>query len=227
MKIPYAKYVALPSWDGQQWQVRVEDYDYQHRGDTAAGRLDQVGPNASVLLAAQFGCEPSQVTVSVEPELPKEIDHALQVAEGHVAEAARQVEAVVMALRRGNMCGHDVALLLAERVLRAAPERPLLIPNSEIGSYGLSRRPDVVAVEWPDQQVVLTCCRRCVESNPRAWENHPDGTSAAVYEPRRRCDMCGRDVAVPVPPIEEAGRRSPSRPPASPRDDDVNPGGEP
>ncbi|MGH9209201.1 MAG: hypothetical protein ACRD2C_00800 [Acidimicrobiales bacterium] len=195
MKVHNAKYVALPSWDGQQWLVRVEDYDYVHRGDTTAGRLEQVGPNASLLLAAHFGCDPSHVRVSVEPQLPKEIEHALQVAEGHVADAARHVDAVVAALRQADMSGHDIAALLTERALQAAPQRPLLIPNSEIATYGLDRRPDVIAVEWPDVEVGLTCCRACVEANHRPWESWPDGTSAAVYDARVRCDICGRDVA--------------------------------
>ncbi|MGH9211708.1 MAG: hypothetical protein ACRD2C_13640 [Acidimicrobiales bacterium] len=147
------------------------------------------------MLGAQFGCDPDLLEVSVEPELPKEVEHALQIAEGHVAEAARHIQTVVTALRRANVCGHDIAAVVGERALRAAPQRPLLVPNSEIAAYGLSRRPDLVAVEWPDRQIVFTCCRICVESNPRAWQNHPDGTSAALYETCRRCDLCGRDLA--------------------------------
>jgi hypothetical protein len=195
VKIAHAKYVALPSWDGQKWQVRVEDYDYRHRGDTTAGRLDQVAPNARLLLGAQFGCHPDLLEVSVEPALPEEIENALQVAEGYVAEAARHVDAVVAAMGQANVCGHDVAAVLDERSLHAAPQRPLLIPNSELAAYGLSRRRDVIAVEWPDDRVVLTCCRACVEIDPGPWERQPDGTSAAVYASDRRCDVCGRDVA--------------------------------
>jgi hypothetical protein len=202
VKIPYAEYVALPSWDGQQWQVRIEDYDYVHRGDTTAGRLEQAGPNASLLLAAHFGGAPSHVTVSVEPQLPKEIEHALQIAEGYVAEAVRHLEAAVTALRQAEMSGHDIAALLAVRTLRAATQRPLLIPNTEIATYGLSRRPDVLAVEWPDREVVFTCCRSCVETNRLPWQSWPDGTSAAVYDARGRCDLCGQDVdeAMQEPP---------------------------
>lgn len=206
MRIPGATYVARPSWDGQQWQVRVEDYDDVHRGDTTAGRLDQVGPKAAALLAAQFGCLPSHLRVSVEPELPKPIAYALQVAEDSVAAAARQVEDVATALRQGNVPGHDVAAILAERALYAAPRRPLLIPNAEIAAYGLSHRPEVVAIEWPERETVFTCCRTCVEWRSGPWQNQREGTSALVYDARGRCDLCGQDLAAPEAPTDEDER---------------------
>lgn len=195
MKIPFAEYVAIPWWDGQQWLVRVEDYNEVHRGDTVAERLAQVGPNASVVVGALFGCDPSIVQVSVEPRLPKEIEYPLQVAEGHVADAARDVEAVVVALRQANMAGHDIAAVLSERALQAGPRRPLLVPNSEIATYGLGQRPAVLAVEWADADVVLTCCRACVETDVRPWQERPNAASAAVYNGPGRCDICGHDVA--------------------------------
>lgn len=197
MKPPGAKFVALASWDGQQWQVRVEDYDDVHRGDTTAGRLDEVPQSVRVFLIDQLMVYLPDLPVWVEPQLPKPIQYALQVAEDYVAEAARQVEDIATALRQANVPGHDIAAILAERALYAAPRRPLLIPNSEIAAYRLDRRPEVVAVEWPERGTVLVCCRACVENNPRAWGSQPDGTSAAVYEARGNCDLCGRPIAAP------------------------------
>jgi hypothetical protein len=194
LKVPYAKYVALPSWDGQQWAIRVEDYDYIHRGDTTARRLDQVAYATSVLLAFQFGCHPSHMRVSVEPCLATEIDDALDRAAAHSGHPASEIKAVAAALRQANMCRHDIALLLAERGVQQAPSRPLLIGNTEIAGEGLHHWPDVTAVELPDGDVEVTRCRICVERDVRWWREHPDATSAAIYDEPVSCDICGRDV---------------------------------
>jgi hypothetical protein len=197
VKAPDARFFALASWDGQQWEVRVEDHDDVHRGDTTAGYLDEVPDSVRVVLIDQLGGYVPDLPVWVEPQLPKPIQYALQIAEDHVADAARQVEDVATALRQANVPGHDIAAILAERALYAAPQRPLLIPNCEIAAYRLGRRPDVAAVEWPERGTMLICCRACVENNPRAWGSQPDGTSAAVYEARGLCDLCGRPIAPP------------------------------
>lgn len=199
MKVPYAKYVAIPTWDGQQWQVRIEDYDYEYRGDTTAVRLAQVGPKASDLLGASFGIYPHPIEVSVEPHLPEQVEAALQDAKARGPHATRQVDAIVAGLRQTNMSGHDIAALLAERALTAAPSQPLLIPNSEIATYGLSRYPGVMAVEWLDGDTVLTCCRTCVEGDVRAWQSRPDSSSATVYTGPGPCDLCRRDITQPPP----------------------------
>ncbi|MGH9213049.1 MAG: hypothetical protein ACRD2C_20615 [Acidimicrobiales bacterium] len=194
MKKAGAAYIAVPSWDGQQWQVRVQDWNDQHRGDTSAPRLDQVAPNAALLLGARFGCDPDLLAVSVEPELPKEIEHAFEVAEAYFAQGANDVEAAITALRQIDVCGHDIAAIVGERDLSGGPRRPLLIPNSEIATHGLADRPNVVAVQWLDRHVVLTCCRACVDNKARPWQINPQGTSAAVYEPGGRCDLCDTNL---------------------------------
>lgn len=196
MKVPYAKYIAIPTWDGEQWQVRIEDYDYEHRGDTIAVRLMRVAPRASALLSATFGVYPHPIKVSVEPHLPEQVEAALQDAEGQGPNATRHLDAIVAGLRQTNMSGDDIAAILAERALTAAPSQPLVIANSEIATHGLSHHPGVLAVESVDGDTVLTCCRICAEGNPHRWvSRQPDGTSAAVYEPCGRCDLCGRDIA--------------------------------
>jgi hypothetical protein len=116
-----AKYWAITQWDGHQWLVRVEDYDEVHRGDTTARRLDQVAPNASAVLGAQFGCDSSLVEVAVEARLPDQLEDALQAAERYVAHAAIEVESFVAALRQTGLPGHDIATLLAVRSLHALP----------------------------------------------------------------------------------------------------------
>lgn len=194
MKIPNAKYVAIPSWDGQQWRIRIEDYDGVHRGETTAVRLEQVARAASRWLNASFGIYQYPFEVSVEPRLPEQVDGALEVADAHVAKATREVEAVVTGLRQAHMSGQDIAALLAERALTAAPRQPLLISNSEIASYGLGLHPEVLAVEWVDGDTVLTCCRACVEGRIRAWQDPPHRFSAAIYDGPDQCDFCGADI---------------------------------
>lgn len=207
MRPPGAKYVAFPTWDGQQWQVRVEDDDDEYRGDTSGGRLDEVPDSVRVFLAGQLGVYIPDMPVWVEPQLPDQVEHALQHAEGLVRHAAKEVDTVVAALLQAGMFGHDIAALLAERSLQDLPQRPLLIPNSEIAAHGLAHRPDVIAVQWPDTDVVLTCCRTCIETNRRPWQNEPDGTSAAIYEERTvRCDICGHSG-------EATAREMDARPP--------------
>lgn len=34
------KYWAIATWNGKQWDVRIEDYDQRHRGDTVADNLE-------------------------------------------------------------------------------------------------------------------------------------------------------------------------------------------
>jgi hypothetical protein len=88
----------------------------------------------------------------------------------------------VTALRHAGMSGHDIAALLAERALQATPQRPLLIPNEEIATYGLNRRPDVLAGEWTEGNDVFTCCRACIEQKPQPYQAQIDGASAAIYD---------------------------------------------
>ena len=111
------KYAALAAWNGQWWDFRVMDYDDRPRLDATAERLEDVATKAAAALAAQFGCQPEQLTVSVEVVLPDEIAPFLDTAERHVALASTSLGPVVDVLRARRMRGHDIAALLAMRAL--------------------------------------------------------------------------------------------------------------
>lgn len=118
------KYWAIATWDGRRWQVRIEDHDELHRADSIAERLAEVGPNASAVLAAMFGCHPDHMPVSVEARLPATVLASLRAAEGLVAQATPHVESAVIGLRHANVPDSDITAILAARPLTAKAGQP-------------------------------------------------------------------------------------------------------
>jgi hypothetical protein len=118
------KYWAIATWDGGCWQVRIEDHNEIHRADTTAPTLAKVGPIASMVLAALFGCHPDHVPVSVEIHLPTTIIASLSTAEGLVAQARPQVESAMIGLQHAKVAGPDIAAILAARSLTAGSGKP-------------------------------------------------------------------------------------------------------
>jgi hypothetical protein len=211
-------YRAITRWNGHEWWTGVEDPDGHHVAESTAAHLAQVADNARQRLEQaerhvyqqlgkhRFG-DPADAELHVDVHLPGPIESDLHAAESHVADATKETDAVVAALRHANMSGHDIAALLTQRSLQHLPQRPLLIPNREIASHGLTNRHDVIAVEWTDGNDTLTCCRTCVEKNRRPWRKRRDATSAAVYDSRVLCDVCGQKIAAREsvdPPSDEA-----------------------
>jgi trans-aconitate methyltransferase len=113
------KYWAIATWNGQQWDVRIEDYDERHRGDTQADNLELVTKNASAILAFEFGCHPDHLTLGREIRLPAPVAEALDAAEGFIASAAACLCGANTALRQAGVPEADIATLLAERKLDA------------------------------------------------------------------------------------------------------------
>lgn len=202
------KYWAIAHWDSteRQWWVRIEDWDDHHRGDTTAPTLGQVAVNASMVLATLIGF---LVPVTVEAHLPDEIAGTVQGIERLIADAARQLDTVVGALRQAGMSGHDIAAFFAARPLSVTACQALLVPNTEIAARGLRGRPEVIAIEWTnDEDELCTYCRVCVDENREAWRGCVDGLSAAIYRGPVTCDCCQQTVAAPEPrpprPIPES-----------------------
>lgn len=117
------KYWALATWDGQCWQIRIEDYDEIHRADTTAQTLAEVGPIASTVLAVMFGCHPDHVEMSVEARLPDTVTTSLRAAEGLVAQATPHVQSAVIGLRHAHVPDRDIATILAARPLTAEAQQ--------------------------------------------------------------------------------------------------------
>jgi hypothetical protein len=113
------KYWALATWDGQQWQVRIDDHNEMHRADTTASTLAEVGPIASMVLAALFGCHPDHIAVSVEARLPDTVTTSLRAAEGLVAQATPHVQSGITGLRHQRVRDSDITTILAARPLTA------------------------------------------------------------------------------------------------------------
>jgi hypothetical protein len=113
------KYWALATWDGERWQVSIDDHSDMHRADTTAPTLAEVGTIASRVLAAMFGCHPDHIAVSVEARLPETVTASLRAAEGLVAQAAPHVQSAVIGLRHERLPDSDIAVILAARPLTA------------------------------------------------------------------------------------------------------------
>ena len=118
-----AKYWGVATWNGQQWDVRIEDYDQGHRGDTTADNLELVTKNASAILAFDFGCHPDHLAIGREIRLPVPIDDCLNAAEGFVASAADCLQGALSALQQAGLTKADIATVLAERKLDATTAR--------------------------------------------------------------------------------------------------------
>lgn len=117
------RYWAIATWNGEQWDVRIEDYDERHRGDTQADNLELVTKNASAILAFDFGCHPDHLAFGREIRLPAPIDDCLNAAEGFVASAADSLQGALSALRQSGVPEADIATLLAARKLDATTAR--------------------------------------------------------------------------------------------------------
>ena len=178
LRVPYAKYVALPTWNGQHWDVRIEDYDERHRSDTTACRLGQVRFTTRTTLGVLYGYPPSLDMVWVEPILPPEAETALAHAGSQPTPEPAKVATAAAALRDMGLCRHDIALVLSDRGLPDPLPSPVEA-GPDPGVFGLHRSQDVAS---------STCCQ------PGTVADGVQGMDALVLalvaDDDNRCSVC-------------------------------------
>lgn len=118
-----SKYLAVASWNGRLWDVRMLDYDDRQCAITTAERLVAVQQNASAMLGARIGCLPEQVMVQVEVALPDTVVPFVDTAERHVALASSCLGTVVDILKQHGMTREDISALLTMRALTVTASR--------------------------------------------------------------------------------------------------------
>jgi hypothetical protein len=189
---------AVARWDGEVWQVRVQDAKGLLVAETTARRIETV-PSAARAALPERSCTDrggSYVDLRVDVTVPPKADALFGILSDRVRTACREVDQLVAML--SDECGmsrQDIVTLLRRRHLQVEPTRPLLVSNAEIAVDGLSRHPDVIAVVWEDRGFAITTfCRACAETDRSPWADLPHGGSALVYDPPAHCDNCGRDL---------------------------------
>lgn len=115
-------YRAIAAWNGQQWHVRVEDAEHNHRGDFTAESYGDIATSARAVLVDQ-GCDmpDDAAAIPVTAQLPQHAERALQVAEQMVTHASGMAAEAVRVLRQLDMDPFDIAAVLALRDLQVVP----------------------------------------------------------------------------------------------------------
>lgn len=111
-------YTAVCRRSGNWWAISVRELKGVH---TQARRLDQVADMARDAIALMLDTAPSEIDVSVEPEMPAPVEDAL-AARRTAREAERAAEEATVAAAR-QLLGEGYTIRDAGRLLGLSPQR--------------------------------------------------------------------------------------------------------
>lgn len=124
-------YTAVCRRSGKWWAISIRELKGVH---TQARRLDQVADMARDAIALMLDLDPAEITVTVEPEVPAQVEDAL-AARRAAREAERAAEEATVAAAR-QLIDEGYTIRDAGRLLGLSPQR-----ISQIVPRG-SRTPD-------------------------------------------------------------------------------------
>jgi len=172
---------AVARFNGRCWKIAVQQTDGTPAGWFQSPALDLVVGKARDLV------EDNTAKVTVEVDLPAQIEQRLHLAEQLVEDATRELETAISDLRAAEVSVPDIGYIFMIRRHRPDPTA-MTITTEEISLHGLPA--DVVGLIWSDRgHGVTKTCRACVEG-PRqrlytAWQTsmfNPDEAFSADEE---------------------------------------------